>query len=269
MLRLVICQLYPDLMSIYGDRGNVTALVQRARWRGIDATVTAHSIGSEGTLDDADLFFFGGGQDRQQVAVSQHLQGDTGRRLADAHAHGAAFLAICGGYQLLGHYFRTGTGEEVPGTGLLDVSTVAGDRRFIGDVIAECDEAALRRAAGLPVRTAVVTTRTLVGFENHSGLTSLGQAASPLATTRVGCGNNGRDRTEGAVAKACIGSYLHGSLLPKNPWLTDFLLEAALKHRVGHDVELEPLDDSAEDRAHQAAADRIARRGRVASAIKH
>jgi lipid II isoglutaminyl synthase (glutamine-hydrolysing) len=268
MLRLVICHLYPDHMSIYGDRGNVTALVQRASWRGIDIAVTAHTIGSDGSLEDADLFFFGGGQDRQQAAVSQHLQGDTRHRLADAHSHGAAFLSICGGYQLLGHYFRTGTGEELTGISLLDVTTVAGDRRFIGDVIVDCDELALRRAVGLPVARDSVPGRTLVGFENHSGLTSLGSAASALGTMRVGCGNNGRDQTEGAVSGSCFGSYLHGSLLPKNPWLTDLLLEVALKHRTGHDVELQQLDDTVENRAHRAVTDRIARRGRVASAIK-
>ena len=267
-MRITICYLYPDLMSIYGDRGNVMALTARARWRGIDVEVIRHSIDADADLESADLFFFGGGQDTQQVAVGEHLRGSTGARLRAAVEGGAALLAICGGYQLLGHYFRTGTGEEIRGISLLDLHTVAGNRRFIGDVVVDVDEQDVRAVAGLSSAAPEPARRTLVGFENHSGLTYLGPGLHPLGRMSVGCGNNGRDGTEGAVWRACIGCYLHGSLLPKNPALTDLLLEAALKHRTGVAQPLPLLDDSLEDEARAAVIARVRKRGRLASAIR-
>jgi CobQ-like glutamine amidotransferase family enzyme len=241
-------------MNIYGDRGNVIALTQRARWRGIEVDVRAQSVGDRPRFDDVDVFFFGGGQDKEQVAVSRDLQGDAGRALLAAIEGGAALLSICGGYQLLGQYFKTGTGDCLPGISLFDAYTVAGNHRFIGDVVVECDFGE--------------GTRTLVGFENHSGKTYLGSGCQPMGKSMVGCGNNGEDGLEGARYRSALGCYLHGSLLPKNPWLTDYLLLAGLRRRHGEGVELAPLDDALEVRAHDAVLERIRRRGRVNSAIK-
>jgi lipid II isoglutaminyl synthase (glutamine-hydrolysing) len=248
-------------MNIYGDRGNVISIAQRARWRGIDVEVRELNVGERGDFSDVGVFFFGGGQDKEQVSVSEDLQGDTGKRLVEAVEEGAALLSICGGYQLLGEYFKTGTGEVLAGVSLFDAYTVAGDKRFIGDTVVECDPAAWgggSRATG---------PRTLVGFENHSGKTYLRGGCVPLGKMVVGFGNNGEDGFEGAVYKGAVGSYLHGSLLPKNPWLTDHLIRVGLsRSEAGWD--LPPLDDAAEERAHQAVIERIRQRGRLQSAIK-
>lgn len=231
---LRIVHLYPDLMSIYGDRGNVVALAQRALWRGIEVEVRSHTAGA--TLDPewGDLYFFGGGQDQGQDAVGEDLRGANGDRLRQAIASGAAVLSICGGYQLLGHEYVPEAAPAIPGLGVLDVRTRAGRRRYVGNLLVETDGG------------------TLVGFENHSGKTYLGPAARPLGRVLVGGGNNGEDKTEGAVQGKVIGCYLHGSLLPKNPQLADLLLQWALERRHGR-VVLEPLDDSAERAAHAQA----------------
>jgi CobQ-like glutamine amidotransferase family enzyme len=261
-VKLVICHLYPASMNIYGDRGNVISLAQRARWRGIDVEVRELNVGERADFDDVGVFFFGGGQDKEQVAVSEDLQGETGRRLIDAVEGGAALLSICGGYQLLGEHFRTGTGEILAGISLFDAYTVAGDRRFIGDAIVECDPASW--SADGPNGSG---PRTLVGFENHSGKTYLRAGCRPLGRAAVGFGNNGEDGFEGAVYRGAVGSYLHGSLLPKNPWLTDHLIRTGLA-RTHADVDLAPLDDAPEARAHEAVIERIRQRGRLQSAIK-
>lgn len=230
---LRICHLYGDLMAIYGDRGNVLTLRRRAEWRGIEVSVETVSTGDRLDPDRYDLYFFGGGQDAQQDIVAEDLQGATGAALQDAVADGAAVLSVCGGYQLLGHYYRPFAGPELKGVSVLDVHTVAGRRRFIGNVLATAEQ-------------------PLVGFENHSGLTYLGSGATPLATVVIGAGNNGEDRSEGAVQGKVIGTYLHGSLLPKNPWLADRVIGWALARRHG-DVALSPLDDAAERDAREAA----------------
>jgi CobQ-like glutamine amidotransferase family enzyme len=229
---LRICHLYGDLMSIYGDRGNVLTLRRRAEWRGIDATVETVSAGDRLDPDRYDLYFFGGGQDAQQDIVAEDLAGPNGAALKAAAASGAAMLSVCGGYQLLGHYYRPFEGPELKGVSLLDVHTVAGRRRFIGNVLATAEQ-------------------PLVGFENHSGLTYLGTDAKPLATVVVGAGNNGEDRTEGARQGNIIGTYLHGSILPKNPWLADRLIAWALERRHGS-VTLAPLDDDLERNARES-----------------
>lgn len=230
---LRICHLYGDLMSIYGDRGNVLTLRRRAEWRDIDAAVETISAGDRLDPDRYDLYFFGGGQDAQQDIVAEDLRGPNGTALKEAIAGGAAVLSVCGGYQLLGHFYRPFEGPELPGVGALDVHTVAGRRRFIGNVLATAEQ-------------------PLVGFENHSGCTFLGPQATPLATVVVGAGNNGEDRTEGAVQGKVIGTYLHGSLLPKNPWLADRVIAWALERRHGA-VTLTPLDDTAEREARESA----------------
>jgi CobQ-like glutamine amidotransferase family enzyme len=240
-LRLV--HLYPDLMSVYGDRGNVLVLVRRAQWRGLDVEVHELSLGQELDPDAVDLLFFGGGQDREQAVVSPDFLAQKGAAVREAVESGAALLSVCGGYQLLGNSYTTVDGNELPGAGLFDVRSVPGPKRHIGNVLIETDLDGPRR--------------TLVGFENHSGRTYLGPGLSPLGRAVVGAGNNGEDGTEGAVYRGAIGCYLHGSLLPKNPWLADRLLETALAHRTGEDVRLEQLDDRLEEEAHQAVAARI------------
>ncbi|MGA7910553.1 MAG: glutamine amidotransferase [Candidatus Dormiibacterota bacterium] len=227
--------LYPDLMNIYGDRGNILALLKRAEWRGFDARAIELGRGSQKEMEDVDVFFFGGGQDREQALVYEDLLEFKQEPLQRAVAEGAQILAVCGGYQLLGHYYQTGEGEKFPGIGLIDVRTEAGKKRFIGDVVVET------QVEGL-------TPNTLVGFENHSGRTFLGSNARPLGKVRLGHGNNGSDGFEGCIQGGVIGTYLHGSLLPKNPHLADYLIRNALKRRGAG--ELSPLDDSAELAAH-------------------
>ncbi len=230
---LTIAWLYGGMMNIYGDRGNVMALAQRARWRGIEPTVIEVGLGDP-IPDGVDVFFFGGGQDQAQIAVSRDLAGAKGEAIKAAVEDGAALLSVCGGYQLLGHEYRPHDAEPLPGIGLFDVTSTAGPERFIGNVVVDSNWG------------------TLVGFENHSGLTFLGERASPLGRVRVGKGNNGTDGTEGVVYKHAIGCYLHGSLLPKNPVLTDWLIESGLKRRYGA-AELAPLEDEIEMLAHERA----------------
>jgi CobQ-like glutamine amidotransferase family enzyme len=199
-----------------------------------------------------DLIFFGGGQDREQAVVSPDFLRQKGAAVREAVEHGAALLSVCGGYQLLGASYTTVDGRVLPGAGLFDVRSVPGPKRHIGNVLIETDLDGMRRS--------------LVGFENHSGRTYLGRRVEPLGHVVVGAGNNGEDGTEGAVYRGAIGCYLHGSLLPKNPWLADRLLAGALAHRRGEPVPLEPLDDRLEDEAHAAMAARLrAGRGRVQS----
>jgi len=238
ILDLVIGWLYPTKMNIYGDRGNVLTLERRARWRGIDARTVGIGVGDP-VPDDIDLFFFGGGQDGEQVAVARDLQGAKGEAIRRAVENGAAMLAICGGYQLLGHEYRPHDATPLPGIGLLDLVTVAGPERFIGNVVVDSPFG------------------PLVGFENHSGLTTLGPGVEPLGKVRVGRGNNGRDGHEGALQGNVIGCYLHGALLPKNPALADWLIERALARRHGP-VTLAPLDDALELSAHDGAVARAA-----------
>jgi hypothetical protein len=235
---LRICHLYPELMNIYGDRGNVIALVKRCTWRGMGVEVHSLSIGDPLDPEEHDLFFLGGGQDREQIMVCEDLAEEKGAALRLAVEEGAALLAVCGGYQLLGKRFLTCTGENLPGVSLFDAETVGGDTRFIGNVAVQCT---LEGAEG-----------TLVGFENHSGRTRLGPGARPLGKVIRGYGNNGEDGREGCVHRHAVGTYLHGSLLPKNPQLADWLILRALQRR--HDLEeLPPLDDSLEEAAHRAA----------------
>jgi CobQ-like glutamine amidotransferase family enzyme len=233
---LRICHLYPDLMCIYGDRGNVITLAQRARWRGIAVETRDLQAGDALDPEWADLYFFGGGQDQGQDVVSKDLQSANGNALRRAFASGAAALSVCGGYQLLGHEYVPAEGPAIPGLGAMDVTTRAGKVRFVGNLLAESPHG------------------TLIGFENHSGYTYLGPKARPLATVSVGHGNNGQDRTEGAVQGRLVGTYCHGSVLPKNPWLADLLLVWALERRHGA-VTLAPLDDSEEVAAQRAAAE--------------
>lgn len=247
---LTIGHLYPDLMSIYGDRGNVIALAQRARWRGIDVTVRPYLLDDPLNPDDVDILFIGGGQDRQQMLVCQDLQDVKREAIKAAVESGVVLLSICGGYQLLGHYFLAVTGENLPGLGILDVHTIGGQKRCIGNLIVDIGD--WLRNTGLAVNTQYPISATrLVGFENHSGRTYLGPGAQPLGRVIAGFGNNGEDGYEGARYKNVFGTYMHGSLLPKNPWFADYLLLLALQRRYGPEVTLSPLDDRLEIAAHE------------------
>ena len=226
-MELRIGHLYPDLMSIYGDKGNVIALSQRARWRGIAAEVRPYTVGEWREPEWPDVWFFGGGQDQGQDLVGADLAGRNGESLRKSVASGAAIFSVCGGYQLLGTEYVPEVGAAIPGAGILDVTTRAGRKRFVGNLVVDSADG------------------PLVGFENHSGRTYLGPRAVPLGSVVVGNGNNGEDKTEGAIQGKVIGCYLHGSCLPKNPWLADRLLQWALERR-HTDVKLAKLDDEAE-----------------------
>ena len=235
----VVAHLYPDLLRTYGDRGNVLALARRAEWRGFVVRVDAVTRGDR-VPADADVVFMGGGTDRVQEIIGADLRSRTSE-LADAAARGAVVVGVCGGYQFLGRRYVDANGVPIEGLGLLDVETVAGSDRIIGNV----------RAHGSLGGAAF----DLIGFENHGGRTTLGPKATPLATVPRGEGNNGRDGTEGAVQGRVIGSYLHGPVLPVNPGLADAVLSMALAGRPG-DGRLDPLDDRLEAAAHAAALDR-------------
>lgn len=245
-MKLVIAHLYPELMGIYGDRGNVLALARRASWHGHEIEVRHLTRGERPDLSSVDVLVLGGGQDKEQVVVCEDLQGPLGTELKAAIEDGLVVLAICGGYQLLGHYYQPHRGIRLPGLSVFDAYTEAGPRRFIGNVVIS--------SPFLPGEA-----QTVVGFENHSGLTYLGLGSQPLGLVvgGKGKGNNGQDGTEGAVYKNCFGTYLHGPLLPKNPRLVDHLLALALNRRYGQ-APLTNLDDRLEAAAH-AAALRLAR----------
>src|SRR5258708_8702288 len=243
MAPLRLIHLYPDLMSVYGDRGNVLALVRRAEWRGIDVDVSQLSVGDELDPSAADLIFFGGGQDREQEVVSPDFRRQKGEAVRQAVEDGAALLSVCGGYQLLGQSYTTVDGQELPGAGLFDVRSVPGPKRHIGNVLVET------YLDGQP--------RTLVGFENHSGRTYLGPGVQPLGRAVVGAGNNGEDHTEGAIYKGAIGCYLHGSLLPKNPGLADALLVGPLADPRGEPGQLGAPHRRLRNQGHPGAAPRL------------
>lgn len=236
-------------MNIYGDRGNIISLARRAQWAGVEVEVINLSLRQPLDPRAFDILFVGGGQDREQALIAEDLQKVKGQAVIEAVEDGAVLLSVCGGYQLLGKYFKTGDDLVLPGIGLFDAWTVAGNKRCIGDVIVECTFAGGRR--------------TLVGFENHSGKTYLGPGVQPLGRVLHGFGNNAEDGYEGAIYRNAFGTYLHGSILPKNPWFTDHLILSALRRRYGSDVSLPPVDTTVEDRAHQAVIARIRARGKM------
>lgn len=239
-MKLTIGYLYPDLMNIYGDIGNIIALTKRAQWRGIDVTVKNISVGNKLSTKDCDIFFFGGGQDQAQEIVSKDLRSKA-RVLKTEIERGVPLLAICGGYQLLGEYYKPAKGPKLPGINIFSAYTVASDIRMIGNIIIQPT-----------VHSALYTVHSLVGFENHSGKTYLKNGVA-LGKVKSGFGNNGEDGTEGCVYKNAIGTYCHGSLLPKNPELADWLLQKALEVKYGESIDLKPLDDTLENEAHQKA----------------
>jgi CobQ-like glutamine amidotransferase family enzyme len=230
---LRVCALYPELMNIYADRGNIAVLRARCEWRGLGFQVASSSLTDPLSADEHDLFYIGGGQDRDQAAVAHDMAATKRDALHAAADRGKAILAVCGGYQLLGHSYQMGD-EELPGIGLVDLRTVREDGpRLIGNCAIEADLG--------------TGPRTIAGFENHGGRTYLGAGEQPLGRVLSGHGNNGRDGFEGVHRRNIVGTYLHGPLLPKNVWLADRLIELALG------IELEPLDDTLEDAAHGSA----------------
>jgi len=254
-MKLTIHHLYADMMNLYGDRGNVIAIKKRAEWRGVPVDVVNVGLGENiRPTSSADLFLFGGGQDREQALLVSDLSGTKGADLRAIVEDGGVVLGVCGGYQLMGHHYETPEGEKLPGVGIFDMHTKPrkeDEARLIGNVLARV------RA---PEDEGSGAVREIVGFENHGGRTELGET-EPLAEVILGYGNNGRDGTEGARRLNAYGTYLHGSLLPKNPWLTDQLLLNAMR-RVDEKIELEPLDDAAELSAFSSVAERISGRGR-------
>ena len=246
-MRLTICHLYPDLLDLYGDRGNILALEARCRWRGIDPEIQRVSLGEDLDFTRADILFIGGGSDREQGILVQDLMRREDK-LGKAIDSGLVVLSICGGYQMLGKYYQTINGQRIDGLGILNAWTIGGAKRLIGNVVANFE--------GEGLETGSSRLSTLVGFENHSGKTYLGEGLSPLGRVLAGHGNNGEDGGEGVRYRNIFGTYLHGPLLPKNPHLADLLLELALKRR-GEDSALEVLDDCLEERAHQAMVKRL------------
>ena len=232
---LRVLWLYPDHMNIYADRGNIAVLERRCEWRGIGFELGTAGPGDPVDPDAHDLFYMGGGQDRDQALVARDLAATKRDALAAGIESGASMLAVCGGYQLLGHSYELGE-ESLPGLGLVDLRTVREPgARLIGNVVIDTE---LGR---------------LAGFENHGGRTYLGAGEQPLGRVVSGFGNNGKDGGEGVRSGRLIGTYLHGPLLPKNTWLADVLIGWALERRTGAAPELEPLDDRLEDAAHESA----------------
>jgi lipid II isoglutaminyl synthase (glutamine-hydrolysing) len=251
-VRLTIGYLYPNVMSQYGDRGNAICLLQRCHWRGIDAKVIDLDLGALVEPEDVDLFLMGGGADVHQRLIANDLLEVKGDGIRKAIEEGAAALMICGGYQLWGHYYLTYSGESLPGLGIFDVTTIHRAAQLGARLTNVTEAASVRAVDNLVVEWG---EDLLVGFENHGGRTYLKSGAQPLGRVVVGGGNNSEDGYEGCVYKNAIGTYLHGSVLPKNPRLADHLITAALSRRYGK-VELEPIDDEVENRAHEAAVRR-------------
>ena len=240
-MELKICHLYPDVLNLYGDRGNILCMEQRLRWRGLGVETTGVPIGAKLRAADFDLFFIGGGQDFEQEVLLGDLAGDKTAEIKAAIEDEKPFLAICGGYQMLGQYYKTWDGQQCDFTGALELYTVGSKQRMIGNYLFTCDELNGR----------------IVGFENHSGKTYLGSGVRPMGRVLAGFGNNGEDKTEGARYKNVFATYSHGSLLPKNPRLCDHILLTTLRRKYGEDVTLAPLDDTLENAAHNVMCRRL------------
>jgi len=246
-MKIVVGHLYPDYLNIYADRGNIAVLARRAAWRGHELDVRTVSVAEPVRPGEHDLLYVGGGQDREQALVAEDLAAKA-EGVREAVAAGAALLAVCGGYQLLGRSYRDVHSVDLPGIGLFPLETVAGETRMIGDVLLECE-----------LEPGV--SRTLAGFENHAGRTRLDPGAEPLGRVVAGFGNDGESGWEGCRLGRAVGTYLHGPLLPRNPWFADWLLAQALAHRLGEPPELTPLGDDLEQQAHEVSARRAQTRG--------
>lgn len=240
-MELKICHLYPDILNLYGDRGNIICMEKRLQWRGISVTTCGVSVGEKLDAAQYDLFFIGGGQDFEQEVLLDDLAGDKTQAIKDAIADGKTFLAICGGYQMLGHYYKTWDGQMCDFTGALDLYTEGSRKRMIGNYMFSLEE---------------LDGERVVGFENHSGKTYLGPGVNPMGKVLAGYGNNGEDGTEGCRYLNVFATYSHGCLLPKNPVLADHILKTALVRKYGA-VELSPMADVLESAAHRAMEHRL------------
>ena len=241
-MELKICHMYPDILNLYGDRGNVMCMSRRLRWRGIDVSVEKLPLGEQRSLAGFDLIFIGGGQDFDRELLLDDLNRGKAREVRAAAEDGITFLTVCGGFQLMGSYLELPGGEKLGLIGAVDMYTVAADGRFTGNYKFTCTPG----AGG----------STVVGFENHSGRTYLGNGTEPLGIISCGHGNNGSDSSEGVHYKNVFGTYSHGPVLPKNPRLCDFILQTALERRYGS-AELSALDDSAELAAHDEMCSKL------------
>lgn len=245
-MELKICHLYPDILNLYGDRGNIITMRRRLADRGIAATVDECSIGEALDASQYDIFFIGGGQDFEQEILLRDLAAGKAKEIIAAVEEEKTFLAICGGYQMLGQYYKTWDGHQLDFIGALDLHTVGAKERMIGNYM---------------FRTTDESGGTMVvGFENHSGKTYLGDGVAPLGQMIEGYGNNGEDQTEGARYKNVFATYSHGSLLPKNPILCDFILRTALERKYGAPIALAPLDDTLEQNAHRYMENRLSKK---------
>ena len=240
---LKICHLYPEVLNLYGDRGNILCMKKRLEWRGIDVVVDECRLGDNRSLGDYDLFFIGGGQDFEQEVLLSDLRSGKGDEIKKAVEDGKTFLCICGGYQMMGHYYETHEGVRCEFLGAVDFHTIGGMERMIDNYTFQLGE----ESGGSIV----------VGYENHSGRSYLAEGINPLGRIIKGYGNNGEDKTEGVRYNNVFGTYSHGPVLPKNPKLCDFILETALMRRYGEKIELEPLPDALEMQAHDTVYDKI------------
>ena len=246
-MELNICHLYPDILNLYGDRGNIITMKRRLEGRGIKVNIDECSIGQPLNADKYDIFFIGGGQDFEQEVLLRDLSSGKAQDIRTAVEEEKTFLAICGGYQMLGEYYKTWDGVQCDFTGAIGVHTIGAKERMIGNYM---------------FRTTPESGDTVVvGFENHSGKTYLSEQVAPLGMMLSGNGNNGEDKTEGARYKNVFGTYSHGSLLPKNPVLCDFILQTALNHRYDGAEPLAPLDDTLELNAHRYMQERLSHNG--------
>ncbi|RJR14655.1 cobalamin biosynthesis protein CobQ [Candidatus Microgenomates bacterium] len=248
-LNITIAWLYPDLMSTYGDRGNIIVFKKRCEWRGIDAQVEEITLETPlSKLKSTDLIFMGGAQDRQQKIAGDDFLQNKGPVIKNLIEDGIPALFVCAAYQFVGHYYRPYQGEDIPGAGIFDLTTEhPGDqhKRLIGNVVAKI------------INPQELRNTTIVGFENHGGRTKLGSKMRPFAKVISGNGNNGEDRYEGAVYKNAIGSYFHGPLLPKNPEIADWLIQKALEKKYKQVVELEGLNNEIEQKAKSIILSRV------------
>lgn len=233
-MKIKIAHLYPDMLNLYGDRGNIETLERRLQWRGIDVEVSNLPIGWTEEIEDFDIIFIGGGQDFEQEIILSDLTDEKREAIRAAVEAGKTFLCICGGYQMMGDYYETADGKRFDYIGAADFYTVGGNERLIGNCAFE------------------IEGYNVVGFENHSGRTYLGEKASPLGKVVKGNGNNGKDGYEGIRYKNFFGTYSHGPVLPKNPVFADMVIKSAMEHKYGVN-ELSPLDDSLENKAHKVA----------------
>ncbi len=245
-MEIKICHLYPEVLNLYGDRGNIRCLEKRLSWRGIDYTVDRVGIGEHPDLSQYDLFFIGGGQDFEQEVLLQDLQAGKDKEIRAAVEDGKTFLCICGSYQMMGHYYETYDGKRCEFLGAVDLYTVGSKTRMIDNYAFKLDEDANPGAENI----------TVVGFENHSGKTYLGSGVKPLGRILKGGGNNGEDGTEGVRYKNVFGSYSHGPILPKNAAFADYLLQTTLERKYGS-AKLEPLGDAFENAAHESVLKRV------------